>query len=346
MTDPRDERTPAVSPKRLLEDNHPLSGTLRAYTEHTRFGFGEARAWEALQLRRGQASAKRPLVLLSALALAVTSFAVWSARHHANHVPIAAETLPPRRVVPAVAPPFIARDHTAQPVAPTEPASRELAPKKVALSSAPRAVPSGTEAVPLAARVELTANSARTPAVLGRPEPASVASVAPPSPPAPALTQPENHPDPCIQQQRAGHYELALRCFQNVASGNGVGAELALYEQARLESAVLGQPEAALKTLADHLRRFPAGALTSEARLMKLGLLAQTGSGRALPEVEAALQSPLGSERRGDLLFLRANILKARGRCTEALASYAEAEQAGISHLRIERAARQCQGNH
>ena len=349
MTDLRDEQPPAASPKLLLEDSHPIGGALRDYALRTQFGFGEARAWEALQQRRKRARSVRPLAAVSALALTVAMFTVWST-HHASHAPIAAEPLPLRRPVSNDAQRLAKGNDGVPQLAPAEPAGRALVPKKATRNAAPHATSTGLETTAPATSAALTASAEQAPLIEGRPDPGrpdpGPASVASAAPPAPASSTQENHPDPCIQEQRAGHYELALRCFQNVAAGNGVGAELALYEQARLESAVLGRPEAALKTLDDHLRRFPAGALSSEARLMKLGLLAQTGAARALPEVEAALAGPLGAERHGDLLFLRGNILKARGRCSEALASYAQAELAGISHQRVERAMRQCRESH
>lgn len=342
MTNTRDRALPGGEPQRLLEAEPAIGNALRAYSERTRFRFGEARAWEALQLRRKRGTPRRTGLAAAAVLTAVALFCVWglhSRPRAATSTPISAEEL--HAAPKSVSAPALSRNE-ARP-APASAATSAPVTKKppVHADTAPA----------VRARTEASANSTESTAVLSAPTPdsaippaSSLGGVnAPPSPvvQTPA-SEPQGHPDPCIAEQRAGRYEAALRCFQSVAAGNGVGAELALYEQARLESAVLGRPADALRTLDDHLRRFPAGALASEARLMKLGLLAQTGDGRALAEVERALAGPLGNERRGDLLFLRGNILRAQRRCAEARASYEQAERAGISHVRVERATRTC----
>ena len=61
------------------------------------------------------------------------------------------------------------------------------------------------------------------------------------------------------------------------AEGSGLGAEMALYEVARLRRDVLADAAGALRALAEYRTRFPAGSLRREADMSQLELLVQLG---------------------------------------------------------------------
>jgi hypothetical protein len=110
----------------------------------------------------------------------------------------------------------------------------------------------------------------------------------------------------CAQIARSGAAEEAITCYEKLATGSGVSAELALFEQARLAGKVLHQPERALLTLASYRARFPRGALRAEVMLAQIDWLVTSGqSARALPLVEEALRSGLLQERASELEQVR-----------------------------------------
>ncbi len=173
-----------------------------------------------------------------------------------------------------------------------------------------------------------------------------------PEPPAVASERPktltsaarENDAAQCSQQAKAGQYEAAAACYGRAARGGSMGAELALYEKARLEAKALGKSSLALGTLDEHARRFPGGVLTTEVELTRIELLSQLGRrAEALSAIERGLQGALGRERRGDLLVLRAELLGAQGDCTAALEAARLARQAGAHPARLEATERRCQ---
>ena len=122
-----------------------------------------------------------------------------------------------------------------------------------------------------------------------------------------------------------------------------MAAELALYEKARLQSKALGDSSAALATLEEHARRFPAGVLATESTITRIELLTRLGRGdAALHATQQALQGPAGRERHGDLQVLRAELLAARGECAAALEAIAEARSAGVHAARLAASERRC----
>jgi len=113
----------------------------------------------------------------------------------------------------------------------------------------------------------------------------------------------------CAQLARVGASEQALACYAQLASGAGMSAELALFEQARLEGKALRQPDRALRTLDDYRRRFPDGSLRGEVMLAQIDwLLAAGNSAGALRIVDEALASGLLLERADELARLRATL--------------------------------------
>ena len=180
----------------------------------------------------------------------------------------------------------------------------------------------------------LTARSAQLP----------VAELAPPTPlKSAARPQPETTATRCAKLARDGQYDSATLCYDRVARGSGMPAELALYEKARLESKAMGRGLLALATLDEHARRFPAGVLAAEVGMTRIELLAQLGrQGEALAAIDHALQSSLGRERGGDLQVLRADLLSAQGDCSAALVAAGMARQLGVHPSRLVATERRC----
>ena len=113
----------------------------------------------------------------------------------------------------------------------------------------------------------------------------------------------------CAQLARSGSAEQARDCYERLSSGSGMSAELALFEQARLEGKALRRPESALRTLEAHRRRFPRGALRAEVMLAQIDWLLATGdSTHALQVVDDALASGLLRERTTELQRLRTTL--------------------------------------
>jgi hypothetical protein len=113
----------------------------------------------------------------------------------------------------------------------------------------------------------------------------------------------------CAQLARAGSAEQARDCYEELSRGSGMSAELALFEQARLEGKALRRPESALRTLEAHRRRFPQGSLRAEVMLAQIDWLVATGdAAHALQVVDEALASGLLRERTSELERLRATL--------------------------------------
>ena len=86
-------------------------------------------------------------------------------------------------------------------------------------------------------------------------------------------------------------------------------AELALFEQARLEGKVLRRPDRALLRLEAYRQRFPQGSLRAEVMLARLDwLLASGDRAGARRAVQEALDSGLLHERSAELQRLRATL--------------------------------------
>lgn len=147
----------------------------------------------------------------------------------------------------------------------------------------------------------------------------------------------------CSVHVRAGNYDAALRCYEEIARGGGMAAEVALYEKARLEARVLGNQQQALNTLNQHQQRFGSGALASEVALSRIELLAATGHAKeSQAAIDSALARRVGQERRGDLLALSGDIWRDQGQCAKALEQYRLAEKAGVDPGRLTRRRAAC----
>lgn len=126
------------------------------------------------------------------------------------------------------------------------------------------------------------------------------------APPAPAAAPPD-----CLALARGGEPRAAEQCFMAQTAGAGLGAELALYELARLRRDVLGDLQGALAALDDHRARFASGSLRQEVDLFRVELLARLGRAQeALASSAELLASPRGHERAAELHLLRGNIFR------------------------------------
>jgi hypothetical protein len=113
----------------------------------------------------------------------------------------------------------------------------------------------------------------------------------------------------CAGLARAGAAEEAIACYEKLAGGSGISAELALFEQARLAGKMLNQPDRALLTLQKHRERFPHGALRAEVMLAQIdGLVTSGQSSQALALIDEALRSGLLRERKAELEQVRARL--------------------------------------
>jgi hypothetical protein len=113
----------------------------------------------------------------------------------------------------------------------------------------------------------------------------------------------------CAQLARKGEAQSALDCYDELASGEGMSAELALFEQARLEGKVLRRPERALARLDQYRQRFPQGSLRAEIMLARIDWLLSAGDSLgARAAVDEALASGLLRERTAELERIRARL--------------------------------------
>ena len=162
--------------------------------------------------------------------------------------------------------------------------------------------------------------------------------VAPPPllvPDADKHTQAPNH-DRCAKLARADA-QGAVACYLGEARGRNLGAEVGLYEVARLRRDALSDPAGALQALEEHRRRFPAGALATEAELSIVELLPRLGRHReALERANALLSIQPQGERLAELHLLRGHIYREQlGDCASAERAYAAALAAGASKDRV-----------
>lgn len=211
--------------------------------------------------------------------------------------------------------PSISAEHT--PASAGEPLTSESSPRVTLAASHAPAV---TAPAPVAAPPLVTPRARKAPASSGRDELDREATPAPqPAPPVapeiPAATPSANgSAKACAELARSGAASEGLRCYEALASGGGMSAELALFEQARLEGKVLRQPGRALATLEAYRRRFPQGSLRAEVMLAQIEWLVAAGdSARARSVVDEALASGLLRERAPELERLRDSLERSRG---------------------------------
>lgn len=120
------------------------------------------------------------------------------------------------------------------------------------------------------------------------------------------------------------HPERAVECYRTLARESGIGAEVALYEAARLSIEALGDAPRALALLEQHNARFPSSVLRIEVKWLEIRSLERAGRlDEALSASEALLDSPAGRSLAPKLHLLRGRIYAdARHECALALPEY------------------------
>lgn len=268
--------TSGEPPRRLIESEGPAGELLRrALSEESRGG--DLPRFASLQEKRASRGRRQGALLLAAAALAVV-VGFRATRRDEPLVSVRAEPVVAPSVTTSSAP---ARDVEEPPqVLPSE--NRRLAPRDAAAK--PRL---GLASVPRARAAD--------------PVPTVSSSLAPP----------EVIPSakPCAELARNGAVEDAMSCYEKLATGAGVTAELALFEQARLAGKALRQPSRALALLDRYRERFPRGSLRAEAMLARIEWsLAVGDTARTRAFVDEALASGLLKERTEELTRLRASL--------------------------------------
>ncbi|MET0410651.1 MAG: hypothetical protein ABW217_05120 [Polyangiaceae bacterium] len=284
---------PALAPPRLGDDDPALKALFERAEREYRREHDEEKAFRRLSQRlrsksEGLGPQRQRWRLAGALLAAVCLFALGTSivRQRAagtTTVRLTRESLPeaPARVE---LPPVPVQSPT--PLLPPAPSAQPAARAPAATAERPRR---DARSAPMAQPLEERSQTA------------------PSTPAAPQAAAPVD----CLALARAGEPRAAEQCFVAQTVGTGLGAELALYELARLRRDVLGDLRAALTALDDHRARFANGSLRQEVELFRVELLARLGRAQeALASSAELLASPRGHERAGELHLLRGNIFR------------------------------------
>jgi hypothetical protein len=158
-------------------------------------------------------------------------------------------------------------------------------------------------------------------------EPAPRPSNANPASPSVALsvTVPEAAAD-CLRLAREHQPEPAARCYERVAAGRGLSAEMAQVELARLRRDVLRDVPGAQRALTDYRARYPNGTFRTEAAISLVELLVESGqAAEALDESGRLLATGAAREREAELRVVRGRILQDKlGDCGRAVLEFAK----------------------
>lgn len=147
----------------------------------------------------------------------------------------------------------------------------------------------------------------------------------------------------CSAWTSRGDYRAAVDCYDRKARGDGVSAEWALLEKARIHSRAQGKPLEALSALDEYEARFPEGSLAREARLSRIEILTSAGrTGDALRAIDDTLERDQIPERAGELLLLRAQLHAESRNCTQALEDMDAARKRGIPRARTRSIQEKC----
>jgi hypothetical protein len=314
---------PAPNPERLLDGKFGrlLSDANREFAAELDQPAAFRRVTERLSASRGRRRLRPSFWLVPATLLLLGAFAVIRLEHAGDAPLVIAEDL--RGHYPT-ANAQESRAHDAPAL--SEPSTTERTQGK-----STRAVKRGADAPNTLGSASAVGSSQPPKAQALEPQPAPVGEPAA-EPPAPAPDSKDAAPAPdCLSLARRGQTRDAEACFLKRAEGSGLGAEMALYEVARLRRDVLADANGALRALAEYGRRFPNGSLRREADMSQLELLVQLGrSEDALKQSDALLSSSASGERAAELHLLRGHILrKAQSRFAAAAREYELAENAG-----------------
>lgn len=301
-----------VFPRRLAESDDAVGKLLNAAIQARPAGPTEERSWNVLSSAR-----TRPKLglLLFGPAAVVACLAIVYGLVHRNDNKVRAQAR----------------------------AEQWESPKASPGASLPAATPKNLTALPPAkdpARHAL--KPGEKPAAL-----ADATTLAKASEPAPAIaTDSRGNTQACATLARDGKVTDAVHCYDAIASGSSMAAELALYEKARLQIRALGELPQALQALNEHGRRFPGGVLHTEVEMTRIELLSRLGrTSEALQLIEAALAGSLGRERGADLRAMRGDIYSAQHQCDLAIADYTQAKRLGVHPSRVAAGEKRCESS-
>ena len=165
-----------------------------------------------------------------------------------------------------------------------------------------------------------------SPPASGGPRPRPSACLVPTSRSSAALPLPTEPLTELTCRDLASHArpERAVDCYQTIARQSGIGAEVALYEAARLSAEALDDAPRALVLLEQHGTRFPNSVLRVEVEWLKIRSLERAGRlDEALSASEGLLVSAAGRTLAPKLHLLRGRIYAGpRHECALALSEY------------------------
>lgn len=269
------------APPRLLESPGSTGELLRRALSEAELAKPLPR-FTQLQERRVRRTRRQLGLVLAAAALALV-FGVRALRPHEPPVTAKAEPVAPAAAIPISA---------SASAGPQEAPALRPAPSK---PSTKREAASKPRAAPMA-----SARVAGAPAE-GEPQATDADEKSMPTP-----AELTGGAKPCAELARSGAAELAIGCYEKLSAVQGVTAELALFEQARLAGKMLRQPARALAVLDTYRARFPNGSLRAEVMLARVEWLLGAGNqAGARVAVDEALASGLLTERSAELKRIR-----------------------------------------
>jgi hypothetical protein len=308
-------------PQRLMDEATDVGELLRQTVQLPPRDRATAAGWERLMAAQARRHRVRRVGMYGGALAAAAAVALFIGRGVVTDSPsIGREPLAQGTPGPAANEPEQGREATTPTQAPGAQrfklSGRERAPVTASPSAAPSSPPPSSSAP--------------------SGEPATLLAPSGPAPSAALDTAKGADTSRCAALARGGDFQGAVSCYDRIAAGAGVGAELALYEKARLEARGLGNKSAALRTLSQHQARFGSGSLATEVAMTRIELLVGTGQhAGALTAIDQALGSRAGRERGGDLHALKGDLLRRSGECMGALHEYAAAEASGVHPSRL-----------
>ncbi|HYV43206.1 MAG TPA: outer membrane protein assembly factor BamD [Myxococcaceae bacterium] len=213
------------------------------------------------------------------------------------------------------------------------------APESAAAKPRKRGPPTtaGTESAPnLSGSTSSSGVAAGSPGITAPPSPLAPAppdtggALVPVAPPSPLPSDVATAADPDLaayakakELLSRGEPAQAAALFSDVARGHSSRAELSLYELGRTELRYLHDPAAARSAFSSYVERYPSGLLLQEVELSLIEAeLAGSDFAAARASMDRFLTRHPRSERRDEVMLLRANLDRDRGDCASALERY------------------------
>ncbi|HET9953904.1 MAG TPA: hypothetical protein VFQ61_05355 [Polyangiaceae bacterium] len=117
----------------------------------------------------------------------------------------------------------------------------------------------------------------------------------------------------CRTHSRQGRTTQAIECFEQLSRGNGIQADVATYEVARLSATSGTDPLQVLSLLDRYQQRFPEGVMRGEVDWLRVQSLYRSGRHRAaLSESDALLSTSAGRVLAAEVHWLRGIIFEER----------------------------------